>query len=225
MAVALISWLWIGPAAPAIGEGVEFVERPDDEFLILALEINGTLREDGVEAWLPLEAGPSGVLVPLGAISRAMSYVIEANPGDGLAEGWFQREARLFQLDLLAKSVIVDGNRFALPSGGAEAHVDDIYVRAELLSAWFELEITLDLSSLILSVSSEGALPFQERQERQARYRRLGRRFAHDEIDPETVVFLPYSTASRPALLLSQSIGASIALEVDADRMAKGRIE
>jgi len=60
-------------------EKVSFVERPDDQFLILGLEINGFSRSEGIDAYMPTSAAPEEILIPLGLLAEALSVSIETD--------------------------------------------------------------------------------------------------------------------------------------------------
>ena len=79
---------------------LQMVERPESEFLILELNINGASREQGIEAYLPEQEPPDAVLIPLSTLIKAMSYSIKVNPAEGIAEGWFTREDNIFPLHM-----------------------------------------------------------------------------------------------------------------------------
>ncbi len=197
------------PALSAMAQDIKFVERPENEFLILALNVNGVERDEGIVAYLPETQSPDKVLVPLGDFAQALSFSIEVNPGEGIAEGWFINEAKIFQLDLRAKQVTVGGVKTPLADGVAEAQTDDIFVRAEALERWFEVNIELDMSSLTLFIDTKTALPFQQIGERRERAERLLKKSYYNYNQAENAVLLPYKNFSLPHFIFQQSLTAS----------------
>ena len=154
---------------PSFAQNLTPVERPDDELLILGLEINGQSRSEGVFAYQPPSASPNEILLPMQGMFDALSAAIDVQPLDGTADGFFLREDRVFRLDIQQKKITLGSYEFPLPSDAVEVHVDDIYVNLKYLREWFNLDIDYEPTSLTLSIKSEEALPFQEQAERQAR--------------------------------------------------------
>ncbi len=193
-------------AGPVLA-AVTITERPENEFLILELRINGRIRDRATIAYLPEQANPSQVLVPLGALSKALSYAIKVNPVDGIAEGFFLQESNLFQLDLERQIVFLGGVETPITSQEAEAHFEDIYVRADILQNWFGLNIELDLSTLRLEISTDAPVPFELDIERQK----------HASVLLDRHVFeggqagggsklLPYKALSPPGFIVQQTL-------------------
>lgn len=190
-------------------DSITIIERADSEFLILALDINGFLRSDGIDAYLPDEASPEDVLIPLGALSRALSVSIEVDPAAGTATGFFLNEERIFELDMANRQVISALDTFDLVPDDAEAQADDIYVKASVLSNWFDLDIDLELSSLTLYVDSDSIFPFEESENRQRQAARLLVKSRRNTFDPKNAYLLPYGLYSEPSIVLQQSLTGS----------------
>ena len=188
---------------------VRFIERPDDEFLILGFEANGRTRNEGIEAYLPEDASTDDVLVPLSSVANALSFHIEVDTGDGMATGFIREEANIFQLDLLNEQVLLKDGTFPLRKGGAESHIDDIYVQASLLEDWFDIDINLNFNSLMLEVNSDDALPFQEREERLARAETKLNSFSYGGINTDDAQLLPYGYVSYPSFVFQNSFNSS----------------
>jgi len=188
-------------------ERVAVIERPDNEFLILGVNINGYGREDGIEAYLPEGKSTESTLLPLGMLSQALSFAIQTNPGDGSAEGWFIKEENRFQLNLATQQAFISGQLYNLSQGDAEAHIDDIYVRAKLLEKWFGLTIDIDLNALLVDIQSDAPLPFLAQMDRQARADNMLTSFSYDSaLKAEQAYLLPYKTITTPSLLVSQDL-------------------
>jgi len=189
--------------------GVTIVERSDTEFLILGLEINGYSRSDGIEAYLPQESSPEHVLIPINALSRALSVSIEADPATGTASGFFLDEGRIFQLDMTQGEAVSATSTYQLQPGDVEAHADDIFVKADVLSKWFDLDIDLESSSLTLYIDADDAFPFEEAEERKNRADKLLTTSRRNDFDPKNAYLLPYGLYSKPSFLLQQSVVAN----------------
>lgn len=196
-------------------QNVPIVERSDTEFLILGLEINGYSRSDGIEAYLPEESSPNDVLIPLRALSEALSISIDVDPSGGTATGFFLTEDKIFDLNMLNKQVISASQTFDLEENAAEAHFDDIYVKASVLSQWFELDIDLESSSLILYIDSDNTFPFEAAADRKQRAERLLSSSRKRDFDPKKAYLLPYGLYGLPAISLQKSLTATTTKEQD----------
>ena len=62
---------------PSFAQNLTPVERPDDELLILELEINGQSRSEGVFAYQPPSASPNEILLPMQGVFDALSAAID----------------------------------------------------------------------------------------------------------------------------------------------------
>ena len=195
----------------AAQESVELVQRPDTEFLILGLDVNGVLRSDGIEAYLPDGESPKNVLIPLGSLARTLSVAIETNPAEGMAEGFFLSKDNIFQLDMVNERVISADQTYVLEENAAEAHADDIYVRAQNLEKWFGFSANLESSSLTFYIKSDYVFPFQEAEERRRKAEKLLTKSRREDFDPKEAYLLPYGFFSAPKLLLQQSALATSA--------------
>ncbi len=190
-------------------EDIVIVERPDAEYLILGLEINGFYRSDGIEAYLPEESPPDDILIPLSALSEALSISIDVDPGEGTAKGFFLDEDKIFQLDMRQKQVISASNVFAIDQYSAESHFDDIYVKASEVEEWFNLDINLEFGTLTLYINSEDTFPFEASEERKTRAGRLLTTSRRKDFDPKEAYLIPYGLYSKPSILLQQSISGT----------------
>lgn len=207
--LVLIACLWPAAQTASAADGVAIVERPDNEYLILGVTINGYTREDGIEAWLPEGASPENTLLPLSILAQSLTFAIDVNPGDGTAKGWFVEEANGFELDLTTRQVFIKGKLQNLSPGGAEAHIDDIYVQAGLLEKWFGLDINVDLGALLAEIKTDAPLPFLAQMERRERAENVLNSFSYDAaLKAEDAYLLPYKMFTTPSLLVSQDVVA-----------------
>lgn len=190
-------------------EKVTFVERPDDQFLILGLEINGFSRSEGIDAYMPPSASPEDILIPLGIFAEAVSVAIQTDPTQGKAEGFFLSEDRIFELDLLRKQVISADQRLKLPEGTAEAHEDDIYVKIGALGEWFNLNTDMQTSTLTLYVTSDDTFPFEASRVRKERAEKLLTKSRKDDFDQKEAYLIPYGQIAPPSIVFQQAFTGS----------------
>lgn len=206
----LVSLLFLCPdKAKASDTRIQVVERPENEFLILGAMINGIEREAGITAYLSEGKSHEHVLVPLGAICAALSYNIEVNIADGLAEGWFIDEANRFQLDIRNATAYVKNKKIALEPEAAEVHIDDIYVSARNMEAWFGIRVTLDMNALLLVIDSDRALPFEEKIKRMKNAKSLLGKGSAPEDYSKDAYFVPYEMYGYPTLVLGENLNVS----------------
>ena len=182
------------------------VERPEEELLILELRINQNVRNRGFLAYLPDTSDTAQTLIPLQVLSKDMSIAITADPGEGIAQGWFLEEKNVFQLDLDRRIVLTGGKEEPLPAGAAEAHYDDIYVRADLLEKWFNLKIRVDLSTLRIDINSSSPLPYEAELEREKRAALLRKKSLTQQPPYDPSQFLPYKKLGFPSVILQDTV-------------------
>jgi hypothetical protein len=139
------------------------VQRPEAELLLLNLRLGPSILVEAMPAYPVV----GGVIVPLGEVCRALDFSIRVDVAAGTADGFFISENRRFALDMKSQRVEVEGKPRRFDSSRIEVHQDDIYVDAQLLSEWFPMDLTVDLSSLLLAVRPRELLPVQKRQERE----------------------------------------------------------
>jgi hypothetical protein len=153
-----------GTAAPT-GSRPPFVQRPESELLLFDVRLGQSILVESMPAY-PVKGG---VLVPLSELCRALELAVEVDVVTGTASGFFVAENRRFQLDVGARRVTVEGRSSTFDPSRVELHQDDIYVDTVLFSAWFPADLTVDFSTLLVTVRPREPLPIQKRQEREAR--------------------------------------------------------
>lgn len=142
--------------------------RSEEALLVLQLRLGPHILSDGLLAYLD----PRGVLLPLGELMRLLEFPVAVDPVAGTAEGWFLAEDRRFELDLSRGEAVVEGQRSRFDGELAEAHPDDVYVAAELLSRWFPVSFEVDLPTLAIRLAARQKLPFELRLAREALWQR-----------------------------------------------------
>ncbi|WP_143131022.1 carboxypeptidase-like regulatory domain-containing protein [Roseospirillum parvum] len=142
----------------------------ENDLLVMEARLGNYILADSLFAY----RYRGGVLLPLSEMMAILEFPIDVNPDAGTAEGWYLAENRRFSLDLGQGFVFIDGRREPLDPAKAIRHDFDIYIDSELMSAWFPVILTANISRLVLKVESEEPLPFEQRLEREKRQARLG---------------------------------------------------
>lgn len=194
-------------AAPVYAE-VQQVERPEEELLILELDVNTHIRNYGLLGYLPKGAPINHALLPLSSLARALSFSAKVDSAEGSAEGWFYNTDNVFRLDLSQGTVYVNGQERALIEGAAEAHFEEIYVRAETLEQWFGVHIEIDLSTLRIHVTSSLPFPFEEEIARKQRGKTFGSAPQTEATEYTKDMQIPYEWVAPPSFVWQQTVQA-----------------
>ncbi len=158
-------------AASGSPEQLRLVKPSEDDLLILEMQINRLVLSEGLIAYQT----PSGVCLYLAEVARALDFPIKVDLEAGRAEGWFLREDRIFVLDLVRREVTIAGEARAFDTDRLQLHPDGICVELTLLSAWFPIQLKLDMSDALLDVISREPLPIELRLAREKQHAYLGR--------------------------------------------------
>jgi hypothetical protein len=150
---------------------LQFVQRPDEEILILQFQLDRYILSDGITGYLT----KNGTLLSLQEVASALEFGISVDPATGQASGWTTDESRIFALDLYRRDVVVNGKRESVDLSRVELHEDGIYVDALLLSKWIPADLIVNLSRLTVKVSPREKLPIQTRLERETAQSKLNR--------------------------------------------------
>lgn len=153
------------PPVAATPPPVALVEHSLDDLALLAVQLDGILLSDALEAY----QYPGGVLLPLGELCRLVGLGITTDPAQGLATGFIIRESRLFRLSIPAATVTIADRVMPLDPGRVEPQAADIYVDSALLSEWFPLSVQVDTGAMMATVEPREQLPVQARMERERR--------------------------------------------------------
>lgn len=109
------------------------------------------------------------VLLPLGEVARILTLAIRFSAKDGQASGYILDEQRGFHLDLAAHVVVQGSRRQSFDASLVRRTGDELYVPSRILAAWLPVDLSVDLSTLVLTVHAREKLPLQARLERQDR--------------------------------------------------------
>ncbi len=154
-----------GPDAPA---RFRFVERPEEDVLLLALKLDQSLLVDTLSTY----QDRGEILVPLGEFCRLIGLGIIVDVTNGAASGFIINDARLFSLDVASGKVVVEGQQKPFDASGVEVHQDDIYVSTSLVSEWLPLHLDVDLYGSLITVRPREKLPLQLRLEREQKMKK-----------------------------------------------------
>ena len=141
-------------------------------------------------------ASRAGVFVPLGEFSRVLDLAVGVFPAQRRAEGWILSPDRKLIVDLTAGRASLAGRSITFTPDQAAIYDDDLYVRLDLLEQLVPVKFKADTSAQLLIIAPTEPLPFQKRQEREAR-----RSVRDSEPAAETAVRVatPYRLFTPPA--------------------------
>lgn len=192
--------------ADAAGSGkpgaLDYISRPDEQLLILEVRLKRYVLTDGMFGYI--EGG--GLLLPLGEYSRALEFNIAVDTSNGRASGWYMDRNRLFALDVLSGTVVIDGRKQTYDEGLVELHREDIFVDTRLLSQWFPADVEFDLSNLLVKIGSREPLPVEQRAERELRRGSALALRKYETVEYETVD-APYQWVDWPMVNFSSTAG------------------
>ncbi len=140
-----------------------YAQRPESDLLLFDVRLAHAVLVEAMPAY-PIKGG---VLAPLGELCRALDFAVTVDVSSGGASGFFVAENRRFSLDVPGRRVVVEGRPGAFDPSRVELHQDDIYVDTLLFAQWFPVDLTVDFSSLLITVRPREPLPIQKRQERE----------------------------------------------------------
>jgi hypothetical protein len=142
-----------------------YVQRPETDLLLFDLRLGSTILVESLPGY-PIKGG---VLLPLGELCRALDFAVTVDVASGSAAGFFIAENRRFSLDVAASRVTISGKPTSFDPSRIELHQDDVYVDTVLFAEWFPVDLTVDLSGLLVTARPREPLPIQKRQEREQR--------------------------------------------------------
>lgn len=181
-----------------------YVQRPETDLLLFDVRLGTTVLVESMPGY-PIKGG---ALVPLGELCRALDFAVTVDVAAGSAGGFFIAENRRFSLDVSGRRVTISGKTTSFDPSRIELHQDDVYVDTVLFSEWFPVDLTVDFSSLLVTVRPREPLPIQKREERAQRASKemssLG--YAGPKYPPTPN---PYGVADVP--FLDQTLRATIA--------------
>lgn len=145
--------------------GFAIVEPNADELLLCSLSVESEMLSQELEAY----ATEQSLFLPLGTICRLIEFGLEVDSESGTASGYLGDEAHAFSLDMASRRAKLAGKSAVYDEGRIEAHPDDIYVEASLLSEWFGMPIQADRYDAAVMLRPHVKLPIQLRLERERR--------------------------------------------------------
>ncbi len=167
--------LWLLTVFPWPGSPLLAAPLDEDQMMIWEVRLGRETLTDGLIAYLDGDH----VMLPLGALGDLLGFALETDPRHGRARGWFISEDRTFDLELGAGTVRAGSFSGSIPAGAVAVADGEVYVRDDLLTRWFPLEIEARPAQLLLVLHARETLPVQLRREREDRRKRSRRRDRH----------------------------------------------
>lgn len=174
----------------------------DQDIRILEIRVGYLTLEEIVAAYQYQDV----ILIPLGALSENIDIAIDSRPEKKLAQGFIFKTERTFHLDTERNEVTIQGIAKSYQGNLVQVLLDDIYVESNLLSEWLGIQLSVNLFSSQLWITSDEPLPFQKRLEREKNIARTLSR-----IKPDAIYYprhyQPYKNTSSPFIDLSLRTG------------------
>jgi len=106
-----------------------------------------------------------GYMLAISQLFQILGFPITVSVETRQANGWFIRENRIFVLDLMKGTVIIDGEEHPFPRDLIQLRDQEIYVDSSLLGRFFPVQFVVDPSALTLTLSPDPKLTTAERKE------------------------------------------------------------
>lgn len=143
--------------------------RSIEEELLLEVRLGGLVLADALPGYLD----GSSLLLPLRGLAEVLEFPIGVDLSAGTASGWFIRENKLFHMNVRRGSVVVEGRQKKFDPAMVEIHDDDLYVDTRLLSQWFPIDISFDVSNMLVGIASRERLAIEEKLARDEHRKRI----------------------------------------------------
>lgn len=181
-----------------LGDGsLEPVYRQIEEELLLEVSLGSLVLADALPGYL----NGSSLLLPLRNMADVLEFPIGVDPASGTASGWYIKENRLFYMNVRRGSVVLDGRTGTFDPALVEIHDDDIYVDIRLLSHWFPIDITYDISNMQVVLKSREPLAIEQKLARDDyRLRLFGAQEAREDNSRLPLVETPHKFLDWPMM-------------------------
>ncbi|MFT6907860.1 MAG: hypothetical protein ACJAS1_004547 [Oleiphilaceae bacterium] len=144
---------------------------PEGQDLILSLYIDKLYLAD-VFAY----KSRTGAKISLGSFFKIVDFPIQIDFTQKLAKGWFINESNQFLLDFSETAlknkhiqVTINGQTSFIQSSDFIIEENEVYVDGDLLSRWFDLNLSYNFTDLLVKLLPSHALPIQLRLARENR--------------------------------------------------------
>ncbi|MEI6305240.1 MAG: SdrD B-like domain-containing protein [Deltaproteobacteria bacterium] len=175
----------------------------DDNEFIYALHLDGLVLSQSITV---LEKNGEPFL-PVSELATLLSLAIRYE-GEGKASGYILDESRIFKLDALTGSIILNGKTSNFDRNLAIIQKDDVFVAASIIGSWFPINITDDKGQQIIKLESREKLPLQQLLERKTRFQNL-KKTSLDEDPSFPNVTPPYRILAPPVVDFATSADLS----------------
>lgn len=132
-------------------------------------------------------------MLPLCGLANIFEYPITCSADHSSADGWFVREENTFTLS--GDKVTVRGKSNTLSADEIIRNSEDIYIKQELMQAWFDISLTTNPRRMELSVVSKNPFAFEERMRREQLREQME---AKRRLQEAEKVYIPYSLPYQP---------------------------
>lgn len=195
IALALLSFA----LNPADSHAQSYEEDLTQDLILIVIK-KPYLLSDGVIA---LERN-GRVYLPVVELAQIMDFFVEEDVGRDYVNGWYLDPANTFSIDAQRLEIIHKGEKSAISEDDViveDFGFNEIYLSTELLNSIWPVTMTVDYSTLKLSIETERKLPFELKLEREARQEKAGARGEQIQtVDPETLPQYPnpYRFSTHP---------------------------
>ncbi len=182
---------------------VKAQQDAEPEQLIFAVSYKPYILSNGI---LAAQKGDSFYL-PLVQLSELFDFYLEDDSAHGAIHGFYLDEKNSFAIDLEGGTYEVKGEKKTLAPGTVlkdpfNEGAGELYAKLEFLNELWPVKLEVDLSMLVLSVTSEQKLAFQLRAEREERRKMAEARQKLREQQEKVLPFIsnPYKLIGKPVL-------------------------
>lgn len=172
----------------------ETEENWNENFLLLKVTSSKTVLNQGLSSY---QSG-GRLYLSLFELMDTLYFPIEVFDEEQNAKGWFIEEDNDFYLDMKQESLIIKGRNVEYSDKDVILIDEEIYVSSTALKDWFGIDSDLNFSRQTLDIESTEQLQFEEKIERQERWRKQ-KSNKKAEIAIYEELELPYKMAEIPS--------------------------
>jgi hypothetical protein len=185
--------------APAVAQQATIVPLKSAEMNFTGLQY----KDYELSEALPIAAIGEDFCIDLAHFSAALEFPITVDVVTGRAKGYFFDSSRTIDLDSAAKTITLSGKTMALPENAVVPIDNGLCVSIAALGKWMPLSFSYDPRGSLLLLDSKESLPFEARQEREARQEQLSDAQEEIRASYEDAPKPDYALINVPAFVLS----------------------
>lgn len=183
-----------------------------------------TLNNIEVADFLEIEERGGQFFLPLKQLFAFMEFPIQVDTKSRTAKGWFLNEKNIF--DLNQTSADVRANITTLDPQNSFFNSNDIYIRQDLVEAWFGLRFNTDNKRMLMNIATSEPMPFEAKKLREKKQAQFAYSKQMDEKKNVVEKPLPYEEWSTPItdfnLIQSYTNQGSQSLSTNYTLLSKG---